>query len=256
MKVVILAGGLGTRLSDMTDMVPKPMVPIGGHPMLWHIMNIYAAYGFNDFVVALGYKATLVKEYFMKYYSLNSDFTVDLACGRTEYLRNTPVNWKVTLVDTGINTMTGGRVARLREYLGSEPFMLTYGDGLADLDVKKLHEFHCRHGCLVTVTAVRPVARFGELDIQGDTVHSFKEKPQIAQGWINGGFFVVQPEFLDYIDGDSTILERAPLERAAADGQLMAFKHEGFWQCMDTMRDRNYLEDLWSAGNAPWKRWA
>jgi glucose-1-phosphate cytidylyltransferase len=255
MKVVILAGGFGTRLSEMTDNIPKPMVPIGGHPVLWHIMNIYASQGFNEFVVALGYKSSVVKEYFLNFYSLNADFTVDLASGAITYRNRPAVDWKVTLVDTGLNTMTGGRVSRVRQYLDGEPFMLTYGDGVANVDLQALLGFHQARNSMVTVTTVRPAARFGELDLDGDTVVSFKEKPQTAQGWINGGFFVAQPEFLDLIDGDMTVLEREPLERAAASGRLSAYRHEGFWQCMDTVRDRNYLEELWTSDKAPWKTW-
>jgi len=255
MKVVILAGGFGTRLSEITERIPKPMVPIGGHPILWHIMNRYAKYGFNDFIIALGYKASIIKEYFLKYYSINADFTVNLSSGEIKYIHNKPVNWKVTLVDTGLDTMTGGRIGRLREHIGGEPFMLTYGDGVANVDLEKIYQFHRSHGKMVTVTTVHPGARFGELELVDNEVKSFKEKPQITHGWINGGFFIIQPEFLDYIQADSTILEREPLEKVASEGQLMAYKHEGFWQCMDTIRDRNYLDDLWESGNAPWKNW-
>jgi glucose-1-phosphate cytidylyltransferase len=255
MKVVILAGGFGTRLAEMTDVLPKPMVPVGGHPMLWHIMNIYAAAGHRDFVVALGYKAQSVKEYFLNYHSLNADFTVDLASGSLVYHSAPRVDWRVTLVDTGLSTMTGGRVRRLRDYIGDEPFLLTYGDGVADVDLTALLEYHRSHGKLATVTAVHPGARFGELSLNGDAVASFKEKPQTGSGWINGGFFVFEPGFLDLIAGDETVLEREPLEHAAAMEQLAAYRHEGFWQCMDTVRDRSYLEELWHTGNAPWKNW-
>jgi glucose-1-phosphate cytidylyltransferase len=252
MKVVILAGGFGTRLAEFTDVLPKPMVPIGGHPLLWHLLNIFDAHGHKDFVLALGYKAHVIKEYFQNFYSLNADFTVDLTSGNIEYHNSLPVDWKVTLVDTGLSTMTGGRIRRLRNYLKNEPFLMTYGDGLADIDIASLVRFHKSHGKMVTVTSVHPAARFGEMKIENESVISFKEKPQTAQGWINGGFFVVEPEFLDLIDDDSTILEGAPLERAAESGQLMAFQHEGFWQCMDTKRDRDLLESLWESGNAPW----
>jgi glucose-1-phosphate cytidylyltransferase len=255
MKVVILAGGFGTRLAEMTEAIPKPMVPVGGYPILWHIMNIYAAAGHSDFVIALGYKASLIKEYFLHYYSLNSDFTVDLASGDHVYHSAPKLDWRVTLVDTGLDTMTGGRVRRLREHIGNEPFFLTYGDGVSDINLNALIKFHRTHGKIATVTAVHPAARFGELALDGDAVLSFKEKPQIGQGWINGGFFVLQPEFLDLIDNDSSVLEREPLERVAESGQLVAYRHEGFWQCMDTVRDRSYLEELWSTGRAPWKLW-
>lgn len=253
MKVVILAGGFGTRLAEMTDMIPKPMVPVGGRPILWHIMNIYAAKGFKDFVVALGYKAEVIKQYFLNYSSLNADFTVDMASGIINWHNPCQLDWRVTLVDTGLETMTGGRVGRLREFLGNEKFMLTYGDGVADVDVADLLAFHNKHGKMVTVTTVHPGARFGELDLDGNQVRSFKEKPQTGQGWINGGFFVIEPGFLDLIENDATVLEREPLEMAAKRGELVAYKHEGFWQCMDTVRDRQYLEELWKTQNAPWK---
>lgn len=256
MKTIILAGGFGTRLSEYTDFKPKPMIEIGGQPILWHIMNTYAYYGYKDFVIALGYKGEIIKEYFLNYYSLKSDFTIDLANGKADYLRKKTVDWKVTLVDTGLNSMTGGRVKRLKEFIGEETFMLTYGDGVANIDVGKLVEFHKKHGKMATITAVHPAARFGELIISKDqTVLSFKEKPQITQGWINGGFFVIEPEFFDLIEGDSTVLEEEPLERAAEAGELKAYLHDGFWQCMDTVRDRNVLEELWKTGRAAWKVW-
>ena len=256
MKTVILAGGFGTRLSEQTELRPKPMVEIGGQPILWHIMNIYAHYGYKDFVIALGYKAEMIKEYFLNYYSLKSDFTVDLANGKVSYLEKRAVDWKVTLVDTGLKTMTGGRIKRLKKYIGNQTFMLTYGDGVANVDINSLVEFHKSHGKMATITAVHPAARFGEMNISRDQdVLSFKEKPQTTQGWINGGFFVLEPEFIDLIDEDSTVLEEEPLERAAEEGQLKAYIHDGFWQCMDTMRDKNVLEDLWRSGQAPWKVW-
>ena len=256
MKTVILAGGFGTRLSEQTDLKPKPMVEIGGQPILWHIMNIYAYYGYKDFVIALGYKAEVIKEYFLNYYSLKSDFTVDLANGEANCLSKKTVDWKVTLIDTGPNTMTGGRVKRLKEYVGNTTFMLTYGDGVADVNINKLIAFHKSHGKMATITAVHPSARFGELNISTDKdVLSFKEKPQTTQGWINGGFFVLEPEFFDLIEEDHTVLEEEPLERAAEAGQLKAYIHGGFWQCMDTMRDKNVLENLWQSGQAPWKMW-
>jgi glucose-1-phosphate cytidylyltransferase len=250
-KVVILAGGLGTRLSEYTEAVPKPMVQIGNKPMLWHIMQRYAKFGHKEFIVALGYKSEVIKDFFLNYKILNSDFTVDLSDGSIKSENTNSVDWKVTLVETGINTMTGGRVRQLRKQLGNQTFMLTYGDGIADIDVEALLAFHKSHGKLVTMSAVRPGARFGELALDGDSVASFQEKPQLHDGWINGGFFVVEPEFLDMIDGDETMLERAPLEKAAGLDQLMAFRHKGFWQCMDTKRDVEALESMWAQG-APW----
>ncbi|MGE5466086.1 MAG: glucose-1-phosphate cytidylyltransferase [Ignavibacteria bacterium] len=251
MKVVLLAGGLGTRLAEYTGVIPKPMVPIGGRPILWHIMQTYARFGHKDFYVALGYKAEMVKEYFLNYRALNADFTVDLASGSVTPHQVAPVDWKVTLVHTGDATMTGGRVKRMRSYLGDEAFLLTYGDGVADIDVAALVDFHRSHGKMVTVSAVRPAARFGDLELDGARVASFKEKPQLHEGWINGGFFVIEPRFLDLIAGDSTLLEREPLEQAAQLGELMAYRHEGFWHCMDTKRDHDLLEAMWAKG-APW----
>lgn len=251
MKVVILAGGLGTRLSEYTEAVPKPMVRIGNKPMLWHIMQRYAKFGHKEFIVALGYKSEVIKDFFLNYKILNSDFTVDLSDGSIKSENTNSVDWKVTLVETGINTMTGGRVRQLRKQIGNQAFMLTYGDGIADIDVEALLAFHKSHGKLVTMSAVRPGARFGELALDGDSVASFQEKPQLHNGWINGGFFVVEPEFLDMIDGDETMLERAPLEKAAGLDQLMAYRHDGFWQCMDTKRDVEALESMWAQG-APW----
>jgi glucose-1-phosphate cytidylyltransferase len=253
MKVVILAGGFGTRLSEYTDSIPKPMVTIGGKPILWHIMKTYAKYGYTDFHLALGYKAELIKDYFLNYRSLNSDFTIDLENGNLTAHQKDDVTWKVTLVDTGLHSMTGGRVKRMQDFIGNETFLLTYGDGVANIDIEALVNFHKSHGKMVTVSAVHPGARFGELDIDGDTVTSFKEKPQITQGWINGGYFVIQPEFFDLIQGDDTILEHGPLEKVAQIGELKTYKHDGFWQCMDTKRDRDSLEELWQTNNAPWK---
>ena len=252
MKVVILAGGYGTRLSEYTSSLPKPMVTIGDKPILWHIMNTYAKYGFNDFNIALGYKAERIKEFFLTYKELNSDFTINLLTGNTSFHQIEETDWKVTLVDTGLASMTGGRVKRMQEYVGNETFMLTYGDGLADINIRALVDFHKSHGKVITVSATHPAARFGELDILGDKVISFEEKPQMMNGWINGGYFVIEPSFFELIDGDDTILEKKPLERASQMGELMAFHHTGFWQCMDTKRDRDHLEDLWRSGSAPW----
>jgi len=252
MKVVILAGGFGTRLSEYTEAIPKPMVSIGGKPILWHTMNTYAAFGHKEFCLALGYKAELIKEYFLHYYNLNSDFTVDLKTGNTKTATNEQIDWSVSLHDTGLNTMTGGRLKRMQSTVGSEPFLLTYGDGVANVDINKLIHFHKEHKKMVTVTAVHPVARFGELSLDGDQVIDFKEKPQTSDGWINGGYFVIEPEFFDLIEGDSTILEKEPLERVASMGELMAYRHDGFWQCMDTKRDRDSLEEMVLSGNQPW----
>lgn len=253
MKVFLLAGGFGTRLSEYTETIPKPMVTVGGRPILWHIMRTYAHFGHKDFYLALGYKAELIKEYFLHYRSLNADFTVDLATGAVSPHQTDDADWRVTLVHTGLESMTGGRVKRLQAFIGNEPFMLTYGDGVANIDLDALLKFHRSHGRMVTVTAVHPGARFGELMIESDQVRSFQEKPQMGQGWINGGYFVIQPEFFDLIAGDKTILEREPLEKVASMGELMAYRHEGFWQCMDTKRDRDTLEELWQSGKAAWK---
>jgi glucose-1-phosphate cytidylyltransferase len=254
MKIVILAGGFGTRLSEYTNLIPKPMVEIGGQPILWHIMNLYASQGYDDFVIALGYKGELIKEYFLNYYALNSDFVVDLSNGGITYINELQKNWKVTLVDTGINSLTGGRVKRLEKYLSNGTFMLTYGDAVSNVNINMLLEFHRSHGKIGTVTAVHPYARFGELTINSNNkVETFKEKPQTNKGWINGGFFVFEPELLNYMDNDLTILEKDPLEKLAKEGNLYAYCHDGFWQCMDTVRDRNILEEIWASGNVLWK---
>jgi glucose-1-phosphate cytidylyltransferase len=229
------------------------MVTVGGKPILWHIMNTYAKFEHKDFYVALGYKAEVIKEYFLNYRTLNSDFTVDLTNGDIIAHQQDAVDWKVSLIDTGLNSMTGGRVKRMQNFIGDETFLLTYGDGVADIDLDALVKFHKSHGKMVTVSAVRPGARFGELDINNNVVTSFKEKPQTTEGWINGGYFVIEPEFFDLIEGDSTILEKSPLERVAQMGELMSYQHNGFWQCMDTKRDRDSLEDLWETDSAPWK---
>jgi glucose-1-phosphate cytidylyltransferase len=254
MKVIVLAGGLGTRLSEYTETIPKPMVLIGGKPILWHIMNNYAHFGHKDFYVALGYKAEKIKEYFFHYRTMNADFTVDLGTGTVTPHQLNEVDWKVTLVDTGLRSMTGGRVRRMKPYIRSETCMLTYGDGVSDVNLDELVSFHKSHGKMVTVTAVHPGARFGELEMKGEQVTSFQEKPQTGQGWINGGYFVIEPEFFDLIQGDQMILEREPLERVAQMGELMAFQHHGFWQCMDTKRDRDNLEEFWNSGKVPWKQ--
>ena len=251
MKVVILAGGFGTRLGEYTELIPKPMVRIGDKPILWHLMNTYANYGHDDFYLALGYKADVIKDYFLNYSTLNSDFEVNLGSGVVTQLNKSALKWNVNLVDTGINTMTGGRVKRMKKYIGKDRFLLTYGDGLSNININDLIAFHESHGKLVTVSAVRPAARFGEIEIEGEKVVSFQEKPQLHSGWINGGFFVIEPEFLDLIEGDETLLERQPLEIAASKNELIAYKHEGFWQCMDTRRDHEVLESLWKTG-APW----
>lgn len=253
MKVIILAGGFGTRISEYTEIMPKPMITIGGRPILWHIMRSYAYYGNKDFYLALGYKAELIKEYFLNYTTLNANFTVDLASGSVKSDRADDIDWLVTLVDTGLESMTGGRVKRLQSFIGNEPFMLTYGDGVSDINLDSLLKFHKSHGKMVTVSAVRPSARFGELELDGQTVVTFQEKPQTGQGWVNGGYFIIEPEFFDLIESDKTILEREPLEKAAAMGELRAYLHDGYWQCMDTKRDRDHLEELWKSKNAPWR---
>ena len=253
MKVIILAGGFGTRLSEYTNIIPKPMVQIGGKPILWHIMKTFAHFDHKEFYIALGYKAELIKDYFLNYRALNSDFTIDLRSGEINHHQIESNDWKVTLVNTGDNSMTGGRVKRMKEYVGDEPFMLTYGDGVANIDLKALLAFHKGHGKMVTVSAVRPSARFGELEIQGDKVLNFQEKPQLHEGWINGGYFIINPEFFDFIDGDHTMLEREPLEKATREGELMAYKHDGFWHCMDTKRDKLILDSLCKENTPPWK---
>ena len=256
MKVAILAGGVGTRIQEETEAKPKPMVEIGGKPILWHIMKIYAYQGFREFVVALGYKGDYVKRYMVDYASLTGDLTVALREGRVQTHGGADRDdWNVDLVDTGQTTNKGGRIKRLAPYLGDGTFMLTWGDGVSDIDLKRLVEFHRSHGKLATLTAVRPPARFGHIELAGDVVTEFSEKPQAREGWINGAFFVLEPEVLDYIDGDETEWEKEPLERLAADGQLMAYRHEGFWQCMDTLRERKLLEQMWDTGHAPWKLW-
>ncbi|MDQ6735820.1 MAG: glucose-1-phosphate cytidylyltransferase, partial [Nitrospirota bacterium] len=254
MKVVLLAGGMGTRLSEETVVRPKPMVEIGGKPILWHIMKMYSHYGFHDFIICLGYKGYMIKEYFANYFLHTSDVTFDIVHNRMEVHQKYAEPWKVTLVDTGDQTMTGGRVKRIQSYVNGEPFLLTYGDGVADLNIAQLLAFHRAHRKHVTVTATQPIGRFGALTLERDNVvKSFMEKPIGDGGWINGGFFVMQPEVFRYIADDSTTLERDPMEKLAGEGELVAFKHYGFWQAMDTLRDKNHLEDLWASNKAPWK---
>lgn len=255
MKVVILAGGVGTRLTEETEIRPKPMVEIGGRPILWHIMKHYAHYGLRDFVIALGYKGDYIKRFMVDYVSLTSDLTVRLKDGSVERRNGQGDDWTVELVDTGIDTLTGGRLKRLAPHLPNETFMMTWGDGVSDVNLDELLTFHRSHGRLATLTAVRPPARFGHLDLQSDRVAEFSEKPQTGEGWINGAFFVLEPGVLDYIEGDQTQWEREPLEQLAKDGQLMAYRHYSFWQCMDTLRDKKLLQELWDEGNAPWKVW-
>jgi len=257
MKVAILAGGVGTRLVEETQDKPKPMVLIGNQPILWHILKHYAHYGHKDFYIALGYKGEVIKRYMVDYCSLSSNLTVDLSDGHVQNHKNGDArqDWKVHLIDTGNATLTGGRIKRLAPFIGNETFMLTWGDGVSNINLDSLLEFHRSHGKLATVTAVRPPARFGRLEIEGNQVINFSEKPQLGEGWINGAFFVLEPKVFDYIDGDTTQWEHEPLERLAADGQLMAYLHDSFWQCMDTLRDKRMLETFWESGKAPWKIW-
>ena len=253
MKTIILAGGKGSRLNAYTEIIPKPMVQIGGKPILWHIMQTFASFDHKDFYIALGYKSDVIKEYFLNYPYLNYDFTIELKSGDRTPRQKVTTDWRVTLVNTGENTMTGGRTKRMVNFVNNETIMLTYGDCVANIDINKLFNFHKSHGKMITITAVRPAARFGELQLDDNRVVSFEEKPQMNDGWINGGYFVIEPAFFDLIDGDATLLEREPLERAVAIGELMAYRHEGFWQCMDTKRDHELLESLWTQG-APWAK--
>ncbi len=255
MKVAILAGGMGSRLAEETEFKPKPMVEIGGYPILWHIMKHYSGYGHNQFIVALGYKGEIIKKYMTDYNAQNSNVTVNLKNGDIKYDESNIPNWTVELIDTGIRTNTGGRIKKLKPYIGNETFMLTWGDGVSNVDLDKLIAFHKSHGKLATLTAVRPPARYGYMIFDGDKIVEFTEKPQIGEGWINGAFFVLEPEIFDYIEGDETAWEKEPLERLAKDGQLMAYQHESFWQCMDTLREKYILEHIWQSGNVPWKTW-
>jgi glucose-1-phosphate cytidylyltransferase len=256
MKAIILAGGLGSRLSEETILRPKPMVEIGGRPILWHIMNIFAAHGITEFVIALGYRGEVVKDYFLNFYPINNNITVDLSNGKVKIHDGNQPRWKVHLVDTGLYTNTGGRLKRLGNWLSEdETFMFTYGDGVADLDITALLKFHHAHGKLATVTTVRSPARFGRIGFEGERVTEFYEKPEASEGWINGGYFVLHRQALDYIDGDDSVWEREPIERLAREGQLMGYRHSGFWSCMDTLKEKNMLEAVWQSGNVPWKIW-
>lgn len=256
MKVGILAGGHGSRLAEETQIRPKPMVEIGGRPMLWHIMKYYAHFGFNEFVIALGYKGEVIKEYFENYARNSTNVIIDFSTGQVTHELSRELDWRVELIETGQTTLTGGRIKRLAPYLTGGTFMLTWGDGVSDVDLHRLLAFHRAHGRLATLTAVRPPARYGHLQFQGDAVREFTEKPQTSEGWINGAFFVLEPGVFNYISGDQTMWEREPLEALARDNQLMAYKHDSFWQCMDTLREKRILEDLWNEGGAPWKVWA
>jgi len=255
MKVAILAGGVGSRLAEETETKPKPMVEIGGRPILWHIMKHYAHFGHRDFAIALGYKGELIKKYMVDYCSLHSNLSINMRSGIVSRNGGAAPDWNVELIDTGIKTQTGGRIKQLAPYLGHSTFFLTWGDGVSDIDLNRLLAFHRSHGKLATLTAVRPPARFGHLSLDGSQITEFSEKPQTKEGWINGAFFVLEPQVLDYIDGDDTHWEKEPLERLAREGQLMAYRHTSFWQCMDTLRERKLLEDLWASGNAPWNLW-
>lgn len=256
MKVLILAGGLGTRISEETVIKPKPMVEIGGKPILWHIMKMYSQHGFNEFVILCGYKGYAIKEYFSNYFLHQNDMTIDLKSNKIEYFNNAAEDWKITLLDTGEHSMTGGRIKRAKQYIENQPFLLTYGDGVSNIDIKKSVDFHKKHGKLMTVTAIQPEGRYGILDFENDSkVNGFLEKPKGEGGWINGGFFVCDPKVIDYINDDSSIFEREPLESIAIQGQMQAFKHYGFWQAMDTLRDKTKLQEMWENGKAPWKSW-
>jgi glucose-1-phosphate cytidylyltransferase len=256
MKAVILAGGMGTRILEETVSRPKPMVEIGDKPIIFHIMSIYAAQGIDEFIIAVGYKGDMIKNYFLNFYAINNDITTDLGTGQTTIHNNNKFKWKIHVVDTGLHTQTGGRLKRLQSWLKrDETFLFTYGDGVADIDIRALIQFHQKHGKLATVTTVRSPERFGRIAFNGDNVSDFYEKPQAAEGWINGGFFVLNAGVIDHIKGDETVWEREPIERLAQEGQLMGYRHQGFWSCMDTLKEKHYLEELWSSGKAPWKVW-
>jgi len=256
MKVVILAGGLGTRLSEETDIIPKPIVEIGGYPIIWHIMKIYSTYGYNDFIVCLGYKGYMIKEYFANYFLHMSDVTFNLKTGEMILQRSNSEDWKVTLIDTGLNTMTAGRIKRIKKFIDNKTFMLTYGDGVSSINIEKLVDFHKKHHKYATLIAVQPPGKFGSLSFDNsDKLKNFTEKPAGDGSWINGGFFVLEPEIFNYIEGDNTFWERDPLENLSKDGQLVAYKHNDFWKCMDTLRDKRELEEMWSSGKAPWNVW-
>lgn len=255
MKVIILAGGLGTRLQEETEVKPKPMVEIGGRPILWHIMKLYSHYGFNEFYIALGYKGEVIKKYFVDYFELNGSLKVDFPNAKVEVYDKECEDWCVNLIETGQVTATGGRVKRMQRWIGNEPFMMTYGDGVSNINIKELVDFHFANRSIATVSAVRPPARFGGLIFNGNRVSRFTEKPQAGEGWINGGFFVFEPQIFDFIEGDASSLETDVLEKVAANGELTAFQHNDFWQCMDTLRDKRLLEGLWQDGKAPWKLW-
>ncbi len=256
MKVVLLAGGFGTRISEESHLKPKPMIEIGDKPILWHIMKLFAHYGYNEFIICAGYKQHVIKEWFANYFLHNSDITFDFTNDNQMIVHNNVAEpWKVTVVDTGLNTLTGGRIKRIKDYVGDEAFFMTYGDGVSDVDISKLYEFHKSKGGLATLTAVQPEGRFGIIDIESDKVASFREKDKQDMGWINGGFMVLEPEVFDYIEGDKTTFEKYPMEKLAEEGNLNCYKHHGFWQCMDTLRDKEKLEKMWSTGSAPWKKW-
>lgn len=256
MKAIILAGGMGSRLAEETVLKPKPMVEVGGRPILWHIMNIFSTHGITEFIIALGYKGEMIKEYFLNFFALNNDLSIDMGTGETKIHHGKPLPWKVHLVDTGLHTNTGGRMRRLASWLDdNEPFMFTYGDGVADVDLRAVLKYHHSHGRLATMTTVRPPARFGRVGYHGPLVHEYNEKPEEGEGWINGGYFVLQKKVIQYIDSDSTPWEREPLEQLAREGQLAGYRHAGFWSCMDTLKEKNLLEDMWKSGNPPWRIW-